>query len=61
MGAEFEMEFERDQWALTDEVCLIVGVGKWLVEYGRLCKEGKIALILEKGGIDVGKRCGGSL
>ena len=36
---------------MADEVSRIVGVGKWLEEYGRVCKEGKVA---------VGKRCGGS-
>ena len=27
----------------------IVGAAKWLEEYGRLCKEGKVALLLGKG------------
>ena len=44
-------KFERDRWVVADEVSRIVGVGKWLEEYGRVCKEGKVA---------VGKRCGGS-
>ena len=37
---------------MADEVSRIVGVGEWLEEYGKECKEGKVA---------VGKRCGGSV
>ena len=32
-----------------DEVSRIVGAGQWLEEYGRVCKEGKVALLLGKG------------
>ena len=42
-------EFERDQWVLADEVSRIVGAGEWLEEYGRVCKKGKVALLLGKG------------
>ena len=44
-------KFERDRWVVADEVSRTVGVGKWLEEYRKVCKEGKVA---------VGKRCGGS-
>ena len=39
------VEFERDWWILADKVKIIVG----LEEYGRVCKEGKVALLLGKG------------
>ena len=32
-----------------DEVSRIVGAREWLEEYGRVCKEGKVALLLGKG------------
>ena len=32
-----------------DEVSRIVGAGEWLAEYGRVCKEGKLELLLGKG------------
>ena len=44
--------FERDRWVLADEASRIVGAGEWLEEYGRVCKEIKLACC-------VGKRCGG--
>ena len=34
---------------LADEVRRIVEAGVWLEEYGRVCKEGKVALLLGKG------------
>ena len=33
-------EFEGGWWVLADVVSRIVGVGEWLGEYGRVCKEG---------------------
>ena len=42
-------EFERDRWALVDKVSRIVGAGEWLEKYGRVCKEGKVVLLLGKG------------
>ena len=42
-------EYERDQWVLADEVGRIVGTGEWPEEYGRVCKEVKVALLLGKG------------
>ena len=27
----------------------IIGAGQWLEEYGRVCKEGKVALLLRNG------------
>ena len=41
-------EFERDQWELLDEVSRIVWAAEWLEEYGRVCKESKVALLLGK-------------
>ena len=41
-------EFERDRWVLADEVSRIVGAGEWLEEYERVCKEGKVTLLLGK-------------
>ena len=32
-----------------DEVSRIVGTGEWHEEYGRVCKEGKVAVLLGKG------------
>ena len=42
------MEFKRDQWVLAEEVSSIMGLGEWLEEYGRVCKEGTVALLLGK-------------
>ena len=42
-------EFQKDQWVLADEVSRIVGAGEWMAEYGRVCKEGKVVLLLGKG------------
>ena len=42
-------EFERDQRVLADEVSRIVGTEEWLEEYGRVGKEGRVALLLGKG------------
>ena len=42
-------EFERDRWALTDEVNRIVETGKWLEEYRSV-----------QGSIVSGERRGGS-
>ena len=39
----------RDRWVLAVEESRIVEAGgEWLKEYGRVCKEGKVALLLEK-------------
>ena len=40
--------FERDRLVLTDEVSRIVEAREWLEEYGRVCKEIKVALLLGK-------------
>ena len=40
---------EMDRCVLADEVSRIVGAGVCLEEYGRLCKEGKVELLLGKG------------
>ena len=39
-------EFERERWVLVDEVSRIAGAEEWMVEYGRVCKEDKVALLL---------------
>ena len=39
-------EFERDRWVLADEVSRIVRSGEWLEEYGRVRKEGMVALLM---------------
>ena len=44
-------EFERGQWVLADEVSRIVGAGERLEEYGRVCKEGKVALLFGMKGV----------
>ena len=41
-------EFARDRWALAYEVSRIVEVGEWQEEYGSVCKECKVALLLGK-------------
>ena len=42
-------EVESDWWVLTDEVSRFVGTGEWLDVYGRVCKEGNVALLFGKG------------
>ncbi len=42
------VEFGRDRWVLADEVSRIVGLeSDW--RNMEVCKEGKVALLLEKG------------
>ena len=43
------VEVKRNRWILMDEVSRIIGAGEWLEEYGRVCKEGKVALLLGRG------------
>ena len=52
-------EFERDQWILADEVSRIVGAVDWLEEYGRVRKEGKVALLVGKGMEEISDTDGG--
>ena len=42
-------KFEKHRCVLADEMSRIVGPAEWLEEYGRVCKEGKVALLLGKG------------
>lgn len=42
-------EFEWDRQVLVDEVQRIVGAGEWIDEFGKVGKEGKVALLLGKG------------
>ena len=43
-------EFERERLALLDDVYRIVGTREWLDESWRVDEEGKVALLLGKGG-----------
>ena len=38
--------FERDWWVPMDEVSRIAGTREWLEEYGRVCNEDMVALLL---------------